>query len=97
MARESTKLNAKRSIVSIPVFVFLNGKRTKLNRYPGMNNRKGKPRMIRMVPSISVKAIGNKIRLHIRQMKISTVGLFTTIFMFSPEFLYSYEAEYLIY
>lgn len=86
MARESAKLNANRSIVSILVFVFIIGKRTKLSMYPGINNRKGRPRMIRMIPSISIKIIGNRIILHIRQIKTSIGGLIKTIFMFSPEF-----------
>ena len=82
MARERAKLSANRSTVSIIVFVFLSGKRAKLSKYPGMNNKKGKPRMIRKVLCISVKTIGNIMRLQIRQRRTSMVGLFITIFMF---------------
>ena len=87
IARERAKLSAIRSIVSIPVLVFLSGKRAKLSRYPGMNKRKGKPKMIRTVPSISVKVIGNRIMLHSRQMRTSVRGLFKAIFMFHQRFM----------
>ena len=87
IARERAKLSAIRSIVSITVFIFLSGKRAKLSRYPGMNNKKGKPRMIRMVPSIFNKIKGNRIMLHSRQRRTSARGLFNTIFMFHQRFM----------
>ena len=95
MASERAKLSAIRSMVSIPTFVFLSGKRAKPSRYPGMNNKKGKPRMIRMVPSVSVKVMGSRIMLHSIQRKTSTKGLFKTIFMFHQG-SYKYQVNYLI-
>ena len=96
IARERAKLSAIRSTVSIPVFVFLSGKRAKLSKYPGMNNKKGRPRTIRMVPSISVKIMGNRIMLHSRQRRTSAKGLFKAIFMFHQG-LCRYKVNYLIY
>ena len=80
-ASERAKLSAIRSIVSI-LFFFLSGNRVKLSKYPGMNKRKGKPKMICMVPSMFVIVIGIRMVLQIRHSRMSVGGLFIAIFMF---------------
>ena len=60
MARERAKLNAIRSIPSIPFMVFFVGNNAERRTYPGMKRRKGNPTSILSMPFIEFNAIGSK-------------------------------------
>ena len=67
--------------MSIPLFPFFVGKSAKTRAYPGMNRRKGNPRIVRIVVSFESSERGSKIFAHTIHSIISMGYLVNKIFM----------------